>query len=106
MGIDRQIRICIEGVNRYRYAIPQPIDIQWAYSTGYCPGCVAGVLLQQQRYNGSRARSSRHLCQHSRCMCAVAANPQEIKLLLYDNISRPTQQLNTSSDLVPVGINT
>ena len=26
-GIDRQIRIPIEGVNRYRYAIPQSIDI-------------------------------------------------------------------------------
>ena len=27
IGIDGQIRILIEGVNRYRYAIPQPIDI-------------------------------------------------------------------------------
>ena len=27
MDIDRQIRIPIEGVNSYRYAIPQPIDI-------------------------------------------------------------------------------
>ena len=27
IGIDRQINISIEGVNRYRYAIPQPIDI-------------------------------------------------------------------------------
>ena len=27
IGIDRQILTPIEGVNRYRYAIPQPIDI-------------------------------------------------------------------------------
>ena len=27
IGIDRQIRIPIQGVNRYRYAILQPIDI-------------------------------------------------------------------------------
>ena len=27
IGTDRQIRIPIEGVNKYRYAIPQPVDI-------------------------------------------------------------------------------
>ena len=39
MSIDRRIRTPIERVNRYGYAIPQPIDTQKAYSIGYCPGC-------------------------------------------------------------------
>ena len=41
IGIDRQIRIHIEGANRYRYAIPQPIDI---------PICIFNRLLSRVWY--------------------------------------------------------
>ena len=53
MSIDQQIRIPIERVNRYRYAIPQPIDMITTMKKlyEYCSN-VVGMLYVHVLYSG------------------------------------------------------